>query len=459
MTIMQSPWAPYRPNANDPWDLAKAAHLYRRAGFGATWAELMLSQAEGPTASVQRLLQPRSLSPEQERVLEGLRAGIGNDVERLKAFWLYRILYDQGPLQEKLTLFWHSHFATSNRKVDSVRLMLQQYELLRRHALGNFGELLMKIYGDGAMLVWLDGADSKKAKPNENFAREFLELFTLGIGNYSETDVRQAARAFTGWTLKVSDNLVPDRTLPKFRFDRAEVDAGDKTFLKRTGPWQAADIIRMTIEQPACARHICRKLYRFLVSETEEPSPALLTPLAETLRSSNYSIRPVVEVILRSRHFYSPAVRQARVKSPVEFSAGLVRTLSIPPSKELIVLPLTSTCEKQGQELFYPPNVEGWVGGKNWLNSSTLLERGNWVSDVIWGNAEIGLHPFDPLAWAKQNGLEPAGTAAAFVQLLLQDDIAPEARARVLELGRAATADSLREALQLLAHCPEYQLA
>jgi uncharacterized protein (DUF1800 family) len=460
MTILQGPWAPYQPTPKDPWDLDKAAHLHRRAGFGGTWAELIRDVRDGPAASANRLLKPTSRTPAEQEVLEALRAGIGADAERLKAWWLYRILYDPDPLREKLTLFWHSHFATSNRKVENVPLMLQQNELLRHHALGNFGDLLTKIISDGAMLVWLDGAESKKEKPNENFAREFLELFALGAGHYTETDVRQAARAFTGWTRERDENVPAffDKSRV-FHFSPAEFDNGSKTFLKETGPWQAADIVRIILEQPACALLICRKLYRYLVNEDEEPSTSLLAPLAEELRSSRYSIGHVVEIMLRSRHFYSRAARRARIKSPVEFSAGLVRTLAISPSAGLVVLPLAVACERQGQELFYPPNVKGWDGGKSWLNSTTVLERSNWVSDIVWGNPDLGLNPFDPLAWAKEQGLEPGRAAAAFADLLLQGDLAPEARTLGLTAGRDGTPDGLRKALQLLANCPEYQLA
>jgi hypothetical protein len=202
MTTPKGLWAAYEPAANDPWDLSKVAHLHRRAGFGATWGELQRDLKDGPAASVERLLRPRERSADERQALDGLRQGVlaSGDDERLKAWWLYRFLDDPDPVREKLTLFWHGHFATSNRKVQSVPLMLEQNELLRRHALGRFAELLGGIVGDGAMLVWLDGINSHKKKPNENFAREFLELFTVGIGNYTEQDIREAARAFTGWT-------------------------------------------------------------------------------------------------------------------------------------------------------------------------------------------------------------------------------------------------------------------
>src|SRR5262249_53058479 len=273
-------------------------------------------------------------------------------------------------------------FATSNRKVNSLPLMLAQNELFRRHALGPFADLLNGVVGDGAMLVWLDGAGSRKEKPNENFGREFLELFTLGIDSYTEQDVRAAARAFTGWSGEKG----------KGAFHAEAHDSGEKTFLKQTGPWKPADIVRITLEQPACAEFLCRKLYRFLVREDKDPAPELLGPLAEELRSHNYSIRHVVGIVLRSRHFYTMEVYRQRIKGPVEFSAGLVRMLDVPRA-DVSLLALAVKCERQGQELFYPPNVKGWDGGKTWLNSTTVLERGNWVTDVVWGNPDLGLRP------------------------------------------------------------------
>jgi uncharacterized protein (DUF1800 family) len=456
MTSPRGPWAPYEPTASDPWDLRKAAHLHRRAGFGATWAELQRDLPGGPAASVDRLLQPPEPTDEERQIVGLLRQGVldTNDPERLKAWWLYRMLHGLDPLGEKLTLFWHGHFATSNRKVQSVPYMLQQNELFRRHALGDFGDLLTGICSDRAMLIWLDGGNSRKEKPNENFAREFLELFTLGVGHYTEPDIRQAARAFTGW-VQQEDGAFPVRR--RFHYDKARFDNGEKTFLKQTGRWQAADIVRITLAQPACAEFLCRKLYRFLVSETAEPAAELVAPLAEELRSHRYSVRHVVGLILRSRHFYDRAAYRQRLKSPVEFSLGLVRMLEAPRS-DVNLLALAVACERQGQELFYPPNVKGWDGGRTWLNSTTMLERGNWVSDVVWGNPSLGLNPCDPEAWATHHGLPPERTVASLVDLLLQGDLDTRARALVKRAAGGGT-DGLRKALQLALNTPDFHLA
>ncbi len=455
MSITTGPWAPYRPTAADPWDVGKVAHLHRRAGFGATRAELQRDLRDGPEASVNRFLSPRAPTTEETQVLDSLRQGVlaSGDSERLKAWWLYRVLYDADPLREKLTLFWHSHFANSNRKVNSIPLMLRQNELLRRHALEEFAPLLTELVGDPAMLIWLDGANSRRERPNENFAREFLELMTLGVGNYTEQDIRQAARAFTGWVRTGGRGF---NETPTFRFDAAQFDGGEKTFLGRTGNWNAADIVRITLERPRCAEFLCRKLYRAFVSEAAEPSDELIRPLAAELREHRYSFRHVMGVILRSRHFYERAARYARIKDPAEFSAGLVRMLEIPRS-DVRLLALAVACDRQGQELFYPPNVRGWVGGRTWLNSTTVLERGNWCNDVIWGNPDLGIPRYDPAAWASRAG---AGErpAEALVELLLQDGPHADERAVVLRAAEGGGADRLRRALQLAVHCPHFQM-
>jgi uncharacterized protein (DUF1800 family) len=450
MSLPESPWSPYRPTAQDPWNLAKAAHLHRRAGLGASLAELRRDLRDGPEASVRRLLAPPEQSEDEQALLEGLRQGVlgSGELDRLKAWWLYRFLWGSDPLREKLTLFWHGHFATSIRKVGSVRLMLGQNELFRRRALGDFAALLNDVVSDPAMLIWLDGIHSRRERPNENFGREFLELFTLGVGHYSERDLREAARAFTGWgRVTAQDNQ--ERLDYRFRPERH--DDGIKTFLGRTGRWGPADIVRITLEQPACAEFLCRKLYRYFVSEAGEPSAELIRPLAETFRRSRYSIRHVVGTILRSRHFYTAAVRRQRIASPIEFTIGLLRVLEVPRS-DVRLLAAAATCDRQGQELFAPPNVRGWVAGRTWLNSTSVLERSNWCNDVIWGNAELGMGRYDPLAWARRQDVRPAETTAALLDLLLQGNLHADSRTQILRAGEP------RRALQLMCHCPEFQL-
>jgi uncharacterized protein (DUF1800 family) len=458
MTARRDPWAPYEPATGNPWDLGKVAHLHRRAGFGVPWRDLQRDLAAGPAASVNRLLAPPAPSAEERQALDGLRRDVlaSRDSERLKAWWLLRIVFDPDPLREKLTLFWHSHFATSNRKVRSVALMLGQNELFRRHALGEFADLLTGIVSDPAMLIWLDGAESRRERPNENFAREFLELFTVGPGNYTEADIRAAARAFTGW---VRDADTAARAgVRRFRFEPARFDGGAKTFLGQTGRWRAEDIVRLTLERPAAAEFLCRKLYRFFISDSAEPSADLIRPLAAQLRNNRYSIRHVVGIILRSEHFFAQGCRRQKVAGPVEFSAGLLRTLEVPRA-DVRLLALAAACDRQGQELCYPPDVRGWVAGRTWLNTTTLLSRTNWCNDAVWGNPAVGMPACDPLAWARRCRIAPARATAALLDLLLQGDVGEDDRALIVRAGADGRADSLRRALQLILHCPQCQLA
>jgi uncharacterized protein (DUF1800 family) len=315
--------------------------------------------------------------------------------------------------------------------------------------------LLEAIIADPAMLVWLDGGTSKKGKPNENFAREFLELFTLGAGHYTEHDVREAARAFTGWVRQDSSDRF---AAPAVARDPAQVDDGPKSFLGRDGRWGPSDIVRITLERPEAATFLARKLYRWFVSEAGTPAPELIASLSEEVRRNEFAIGPIVEIILRSKHFYSRSAYRQRIKSPVEFSAGLVRMLEV-PRPALNPMALSAACDAQGQELFAPPNVEGWVGGTVWINSSTLLERTNWAADVTWGRSENGLAPFDPFAWAARFKMPPDRVAGAFLDLLLQGELGDEGRRLALDAGRDGTPDGLRKAIQRLANCPEFQLA
>ncbi|SIO05626.1 Protein of unknown function [Singulisphaera sp. GP187] len=457
--IGENAWAPFEPSPDDPWDLRKVAHLHRAAGFGANWAELQRDVAAGPAESVGRFFNPLDPSEDERAVREGLRTGaVGStDPRRLRAYWLYRMLFGSDPLRERLTLIWHGHFATSLTKVDSVSAMATQVEALRERALGDFAGLLGAMTADPAMLVWLDGGTSKRERPNENYAREFLELFTLGQGAYSELDIREAARAFTGWAPE-GGRRTHDNANPRFTFEEEVHDGGSKTILGQTGTWMADDVVRIALERPEAARHLAGKLYRAFVAEEADPEPELIEPLAETLRSSGFSIRRVLEVILQSRHFYSAAAYRRRVKSPVDYTIGLLRMLEVPRPK-VSLLATATACGRQGQELFAPPNVKGWEGGKTWINSSTLLERLNWATDVIWGNPDYGMPAFDPVAWADAHRVKPGEAAGRFVNLLLQGDLVHDARDLILAAGRDGDTAGLRKCLQRLLHCPEFQLA
>src|SRR5262245_16045951 len=305
-------WEPYRPTADNPWDLKKVGHLYRRAAFGATWAELQTALKAGPDQAVDQLLQGGPGLEKFDQSTHDLVPSItrANSGPQARAWWLYRMLYTPHPLREKLTLFWHNHFATSNTKVNNAGFMIRQYDLMQKHALGRFGPLLQEMSKDPAMMVWLDIRDSKKKDPNENYAREIMELFSLGIGHYTEKDIREAARAFTGWEIQ-GDQVV---------FNDKEFDKSEKTVLGKTGNLKGEDVVNICLEQKACPAFLATKLYRFLVSETTPATPELLAPLAEQLRKSDYDFGGLVKTMLKSNLFFSTTAYRARIKSPVDFA-------------------------------------------------------------------------------------------------------------------------------------------
>ena len=462
MTTESSAWNPYESSQQDPWDLRKAAHLHRRAGFGGTWKELHRDLAAGPAASIERFLSPEPESQQFHFVAEALKRATGatsgpfarGDPRAAQAWWLYRMVYGNDPLGEKLALFCHNHFATGLHGVYELQLMLDQNELLRKHARGKFGDLLRGIESDRAMLVWLDGGRNQKYHPYENFSRELLELFTLGVGRYTEKDVREAARGLCGWRPGHDDEL---NATSEFIYDEKLADVGEKTFLGQTGHWRRDDIVRIILEQRATAEHVFRKLYRWFVSESGAPSDELIQPLAAEFRASNYSIEHVVGIILRSRHFFSPAAYQQRVKSPVEFCVGTIRQLEPARSPNLLTLAAVS-CEEQGQILFDPPSVKGWDGGAAWLNSATTLARMNWVVQLLSGNESAGLPAYDPDRWLKAGGINSGEAINVYSTLLLESDLNPASQKLAARLATGPKAQ-LPAALQVLLQSPEYQLA
>lgn len=393
---MQNCWKPYIPSAHLPWDLQRVQHLHRRAAFGATWSELQRDMADGPEPSVTRLLQAQARSegnrdPEQSDRLParhdfeemaqiiGTAAAGSEDEDRLKAWWLFRILFTPDPLCEKLTLLWHNHFATSNLKVQDLRLMRQQNELLRRNALGPFSELLQGILRDPAMLLWLDADTNRQGDPNENLARELLELFTLGVGNYSETDVREVARSLTGWSIKHGE--------PRFR--REHHDAGMKSILGQTCAFDVDTLVPLLLKNEATSRRLAWRLCDLFMGENVVSQDAL-HELAAGLRERELDTGWAVETILRSELFFANQNIGTRISSPVEFVVGAIRALELlekkkPPSTMI----LAEWCRRLGQDLFRPPNVGGWPGGRSWLTSRTIVGRTNFAAALVSGELEV----------------------------------------------------------------------
>jgi uncharacterized protein (DUF1800 family) len=459
MTDPERAWAPFEPSAGDPWDLARVAHLHRRAGFSASWAVLQRDLRNGPEASIDRLLEGEPTggdgTPAREfaALLDGMAARLGpsGNLARLQGIWLYRMIFTPHPLLERMTLFWHDHFATSNAKVNNPALMQRQNAVLRAHALGDFRRLLGAMGTDPAMLAWLDATVNRKAHPNENYAREVMELFTLGRGHYTEKDVQEAARAYTG-RFVVGDG---------FREVPAQHDDGPKTILGRTGALRGDDVDRILLEQPACAEFLCGKLFGLFVSEVDPPSAGLIAPLAEALRASDYDLRVPVAMILRSRLFFDPAARRRRVKGPVEFAVGTIRAMEV-LRPTVSAEALAEACGRMGQNLYAPPSVAGWDGGPAWINTTSMLARSNFVLALLSATDAIFGKRLDPRALAGRHaGTEPDEVTRFFIELLVQDAFDARVRDRVVAASARAAdpAAAAREAATLVLTAPEYQLA
>ena len=453
-------WKPYEPSGTRLWNASAVAHLHRRAGFAPRWDVLKRDLTDGPSESIDRLMngEPRSASGTSASELESTLAAMAAqlapsaDLARIQSIWLYRMIFTPHPLRERMTLFWHNHFATSDVKVQSPLLMQRQNDLFRAQALGDFRALVTAIGHDPAMLIWLDSTINRKAKPNENYAREVMELFTLGRGHYTEKDIQEAARAFTGWFV-VRDQF---EEVPR------QHDGGPKSVLGQTGNWDGNDIPGILLKQPACAEFICNKLFRYFVSETDAPSAGLIAPLAAAFRDSGYQIEKPVEMILRSNLFFDGSIRRRRVKSPVEFAVGTIRALEI-LSPTVATAALAESCSRMGQGLFAPPSVAGWDGGPGWINSTAMLARANLALGLL-SEADGGLSGrCNPWALFGERGSgKRRDLAGFFIDLLAQDALEPKARQQIEQAAAAKnTGDeaAAREVVRLILTSPEYQLA
>jgi hypothetical protein len=393
-----------KPLANSDWNYAKAAHLLNRAGFGGLSAEIQkiadlgLDQAVSLLLDYEKIPDP-TLNPdwahpnpdEIKKYRDTIRNGTPEQREQakkeerqlalrrtleLRGWWLKRMASGPRPLQEKLVLFWHGHFATSVEKVRNPYYMWRQNELFRRLATGNWQQLLVEAGKDPAMLLWLDQAQSRKDHPNENFAREVMELFALGEGHYTEHDIGEAARSLTGWSL--------DFQTQNFSYRPYIHDEGDKTIFGQTGNFKGDDVIAMIVAQPQAAKFITAKLWNFFAGQM--PSPELNEALAATFRANGNNFKPLLRAMFHSEEFYAADIIRNQVKSPVQWLVGSVRVLEceLPP-------PVVSwgILKQLGQDLFAPPNVKGWDGGVTWITTNTLLTRYNVAQALVQGQLPV----------------------------------------------------------------------
>jgi uncharacterized protein (DUF1800 family) len=439
-------WEPYAPDAKAPWDLRRVVHLHRRAAFAAPWDELQRDLKDGPEASVARLLKGASSAhtPEEFSATAGVLADAAvaaGDIGRLKAAWFYRMVFGPDPVGERLALTWHDHFATGYAKVRSVGAMRRQNDLFRTHARAGFADLLNPVVRDPALLEYLDAPANRKGHPNENLARELMELFTLGLGHYTETDVKEAARCLTGWGVDGD----------KFAENASRHDDGEKTVLGKTGKWTGTDLVNQLLKHPATAERLAGKLAKTFFGEGACPADAV-KELATGLRERDLDINWAVSAVLQSRLFFADANARTRVTAPAEFAAGAVRALALfDPAPS--TLAMADWSARMGQDLFDPPNVGGWPGGRSWVTSRGLVARANYAAALVEGPNAGRATAYDPAAAAKAAGF---GTDRADVltyhhRLLFGTDAPADVAARLTPLDG-------RKLVTALLSSPEAQL-
>lgn len=433
-------------------------HLLRRAGFGVTPEELKRYVALGYEGTLDELLHPESV--DNTHLDESIKQQDFDytAINDLKRWWIYRMAFTRCPLEEKMTLFWHGHFATSDRKVNNAYAMYGQNMLFRKHALGNFHEILYNASKDPAMILWLDNQQNRKGKPNENYAREIMELFTLGIGNYSEQDIKEAARAFTGW-----------QTLPGgFFFNQKQHDYGAKTILGVSGDLNGDDVVEILVKQKATSKFLATKLIKYFAFD--DPDPAMVNRIADVYLTSKYNMRKVVRAIHTDPEFLSERAFHAKIKSPAELVVGSLKTLQI----RKLDGDLPMTMARMGQDLLMPPNVKGWDGGTAWIATDTMMERFNFANRVTSTKfAEMSKFSSAYEIVDKQ-GLNSAGKLVDyFLDLLVDADAPASTRAKLVAYvssdlsGNAVSSvpdektleAKLRGLVHLIMTLPTYQLA
>ena len=461
-------------------DLSLMAHLMRRAGFGASRDEIEARVAAGYEATVEDLLRPEAHEPvDVYRFLRyypfqwkpGTAGGIG------QSGWVWRMINTRAPLQEKLCLFWHQIFATGVSKVDHYDEIMDMIDIFREHGLGKYRDLLLEVSRNPAMLFWLDNHENHATAINENWGRELLELFTMGVGNYTEEDVYEGSRAFTGWTMTPK--------LPRFHMGRwdwyfeyrpDDHDNGEKTFLGHTGNFNGEDIIDIVLGQPATARFIARHLYSFFVADevqvpawqvTPPRDPVAVEIIANALAESDFDITHTLRVIFNSDFFKE--ARFTKVKNPTEVVIGALRMVGGIEHAGPDVLEYSNHITYMGQELLNPPSVEGWHSGVEWINSGTLMKRANFVADMVGQADRPGVKAIIERVRAGESS--PKSTVDTCLELLGPMVVADETRAELIghtEAGGdfawddANEADSARrvsELLQLIVSTREYQFA
>jgi hypothetical protein len=459
MSPVTDPFSPFVPTESEPFDQRRLGHLLRRCAFGATTDRLERWRGKSVSEVLDWLLNFDAADDPFEASVQSLEGFVNfTEPRSVASYWFYRMLNTPHPMQERMALFWHNRFATGAGKVENGRLMHEQVQTFRRLGLGSFRELAIAMGRDPAMLIWLDGQSNRKGKPNENYAREVMELFTLGIGNYSERDVQELARAFTGWQVQNEQAL----------FDPKRFDDGEKDVLGKRDNLDSESAVDLLLAQPAASKHLSRNLLIEFVHP--DPTDEQVDHYAARLVACEWNVKPVLREMLASRLFFSDWAYRSRIKGPVELAVGAGLAMGGKVSTEF----LRDQCARLGQSLLYPPNVKGWPGDKVWINANTVLLRFNFAMQMATQRQREFVRKSDLDGWLKDNEIESANDVLSYLTVLLLDGQIPgEARDTLLDyINRdqkgevktfKLTAESINSKVRGLMHMmmtmPEYQLA
>jgi uncharacterized protein (DUF1800 family) len=470
-------------------DIALTAHLLRRAGFGAPRKELERYAANGYEATVEELLHPENgpSALEDEDLIRRYHVDENSLMllESCQTYWLYRMINTRRPLEEKIALFWHGVFATGYTKLNHPKAILRQVDMFRRYGLGSFRTLLVKLSRDPAMLFWLDNKDNHRDAVNENYGRELLELFSMGVGNYTERDVRQCSHAFTGWTIHnaslhtarvARDSVWPYGRLDwQFEYHADDHDTSDKTFLEHTGAFNGEEVIDIICRQPATARFISRHLYNFFVAdEPPVPSwstipprdPEAITTLMQAFVDSGYELRAMLRTLFNADFFKQ--ARFAKVKSPTDMVVSTARLAGGYDFPALNDVALALEASAMGQQLLDPPSVEGWHTGKEWINTASLMTRVNFAAQQFADATRPGVKTIIDAVQVQEPNVSPERLVDTCLDLLGPLTISPRNRQELLDyaaadgdvhVGEGHTVARVTSLLQLIVALPEYQFA
>ena len=463
-------------------DLALIAHLMRRAGFGATRAELEALSAKEYEATVDDLLHPERFPDVEEDVLKRYHLEIAyqDSFAAQTSHWMYRMINTVRPLEEKMALFWHHVLAAGHYKGEHTPTMVAHIDMFRRLGLTNVRTVLLEVAKDPAMNYWLDNCENHSAQPNENWGRELLELFSMGVGNYTEADIKNAARAFTGWTFRQPIPLYPyGQYASEFQFVADDHDYGEKTFLGETGCFDGEDIIDIIVKQPAAARFIARHMYNFFVAdepqvpawELEPPQdPDAIDALTKAYFDSDGDIRAILKTLFNSDFF--KGARAKKVKSPVELVAGTIKLIGTHRFPEPGLPQLSETAGVMGQQLMNPPTVEGWHTGREWIDGGTLNERVNFAVNAFNDATKPGIQDIIESLRSSDDSLSPDELVDRCLELIGPMEVSGDTRDGLLRYASAGgelrfdgedskeqTATRVSRLLQLIVASRDYQFA